>query len=110
MRHLMLLAGQEDNYQASSQYIELFLRIKADDSQIHRLCRYYGEALEEENKEIQGQIVASSEGMRDKLKEEEVVYAMMDGCQLPTRPQQSEQGNIGSWKEMKLGRDRKSVV
>lgn len=104
MRHLMLVAGQEDNYQASAQRIEVFLRIKADDSQLHRLCGYYGAALEEENQEIQGQVVASSEALRDKLQEGEVVYAMMDGCQLPTRPQQREQGNTGSWKEMKLGR------
>jgi hypothetical protein len=104
MRHLMLFAGQEDNYQAGAKYMEQFLRIKADDSQIHRLCTYYGKALEEENSAVEGQIVASSEALRAKLGEEEVVYAMMDGCQLPTRPCQSEQETIGSWKEMKLGR------
>jgi len=48
MRDMMLHSGQDDNYQMSASNIEKYLRVKADDSQINRLCVSYGEALETE--------------------------------------------------------------
>lgn len=105
MRDLMLHGGQNDNYAKSVLNIEKYLRIKADDSQINRLCVYYGNALEAEMEEMEGEVVKSSEAFKEGLKSEEVVYGMFDGCMLPTRPEKGEKGeNTGSWKEMKLGR------
>jgi len=90
MRDLMLYSGQEDNYKAS---------------QINRLCVHYGEELEAEMEEMEGEVVKSSQAFSAGVKPEEIVYGMFDGCMLPTRPVKIEGGeDIGSWKEMKLGR------
>lgn len=104
MRDLMLYSGQEDNYEASSANIEKYLRVKSDDSQTNRLCVYYGEELESQMEDMEGDVVKSSEAFREELKEDEIVYGMFDGCMLPTRPHQVDGEEIGSWKEMKLGR------
>jgi len=105
MRDLMLYSGQEDNYKASTVAIEKYLRITTDDSQINRLCVHYGDELEGEMTEMEGEVVKSSKSFSEGIKPEEVVYGMFDGCMLPTRPVKIEGGeDIGSWKEMKLGR------
>ena len=101
----MLYSGQEDNYKASTVAIEKYLRINTDDSQINRLCVHYGNELEVEMKEMEGEVVKSSQAFSADLKPGEIVYGMFDGCMLPTRPVKIEGGeDIGSWKEMKLGR------
>lgn len=104
MRDLMVHSGQEDNYLVSSATIEKYLRVKADDSQINRLCVYYGEQLEAEMEDLEGAVLTASEAFRAELQAEEVVYGMFDGCMLPTRPHKEDGEDIGSWKEMKLGR------
>lgn len=105
MRDLMLYSGQEDNYQASTVAIEKYLRVSTDDSQTNRLCVHYGNELEAEMKEMEGEVVKSSQAFSADLKPDEIVYGMFDGCMLPTRPITIEGGeDIGSWKEMKLGR------
>ena len=105
MRDLMLHSGQDDNYQVSAANIEKYLRVQSDDSQINRLCVYYGEQLELEMKEMEGEVVKSSEAFCAAVETKEVVYGMFDGCMLPTRPNKLEGAEaIGSWKEMKLGR------
>ena len=105
MRDLMLYGGQDDNYRVSASNLEKYLRIKTDDSQMNRLCVHYGEALESEMEEMQGEVVKSSESFSTGLQADEVVYGMLDGCILPTRPNKLEGvAAIGSWKEMKLGR------
>jgi len=104
MRDLMLHSGQEDNYHQSSENIEKYLRIKTDDSQLNRLCVHYGQALEDEMQEVAGVVVQASEKFKEEVKPDQVVYAMFDGCMLPTRPQKEQDEEIGSWKEMKLGR------
>lgn len=105
MRDLMLHSGQDDNYKASAVAIEKYLRINADDSQINTLCVYYGDELESEMEEMEGEVVKSSQAFRAALKSEEIMFGMFGGCMLPTRPQKIEGAeDIGSWKEMKLGR------
>ncbi len=105
MRDLMLHSGQDDNYKMSALNIEKYLRIKSDDSQINRLCVYYGNELESEMEEMEGEVVKSSQAFSAALKTNEVVYGMFDGCMLPTRPNKLDgEDAIGSWKEMKLGR------
>jgi len=104
MRDLLLYSGQADNYRKSCEDIEKYLRVKADDSQLNRLCVHYGERLEAHTQGMESDIVARSTELSQEVGEEEVVYAMFDGCMLPTRPHQTEEEEIGSWKEMKLGR------
>lgn len=105
MRDLMLHSGQGDNYQESASTIEKYLRVKSDDSQINRLCVYYGEQLESEMEEMEGEVVKSSEAFCAAVESNENVYGMLDGTMLPTRPNKLEGTEaIGSWKEMKLGR------
>lgn len=104
MRDLLLHSGQEDNYQRSCENIKKYLRIEADDSQLNRLCVHYGELLEEQTKDLEEGIIEQTIDLSKKLGEDEVVYAMFDGCLLPTRPHIVGDEKIGSWKEMKLGR------
>lgn len=104
MRDLLLYSGQEDNYRTSQEHIRKYLRVLTDDSQINRLCVHYGEKLEEQTKSLQQGTIERSKELFKGLDEKEVVYAMFDGCMLPTRPQKIANEEIGSWKEMKLGR------
>ena len=104
MRDLLLYSGQEDNYETSCKHIEKYLRVKADDSQINRLCVHYGGLLEEEMTELENAITDRTADLTMDLGENEAVYGMFDGCLLPTRPHEFEGEKIGSWKEMKLGR------
>ena len=107
MRDILLYSGQEDNYQKSCEHIKKYLRVDADDSHINRLCVYYGErleAVEAETNELEKAIQDRTSTLLKDLDEEEVVDAMFDGCMLPTRPHQIAGEEIGSWKEMKLGR------
>lgn len=107
MRDLLLYSGQEDNYEQACSHIKKYLRVDADDSQINRLCVHYGElleALENETQDLEISIQERTAELLEDLEQEEVVYAMFDGCMLPTRPHQVDGENIGSWKEMKLGR------
>lgn len=104
MRDLLLYSGQEDNYQTSCEHIKRYLRVEADDSQLNRLCVHYGERLEEQMVDLEEGIIEQTTNLSENLEEEEVVYAMFDGCMLPTRPHEVDGEKIGSWKEMKLGR------
>jgi hypothetical protein len=104
MRDLLLYSGQQDNYQGGCEAIEKYLRIEADDSQMNRLCVHYGGLLEEQTKSLEEGIINRTSQLSDDLEVEEVVYAMCDGCMLPTRPHKVGEEEIGSWKEMKLGR------
>lgn len=104
MRDLMLYSGQEEIYGKASEQLEKYLRVPVDDSQLHRLCVHYGEALESQTEEAEAEVVQSAEAFKAGLAEREVVYGMLDGSMLPTRPCKGPDGEIGSWKEMKLGR------
>lgn len=104
MRDILLYSGQDDNYQKSCEHIKKYLRVEADDSQLNRLCVHYGELLEEQTKDLEASIIERTTSLSKDLEKEEVVYAMFDGCMLPTRPHKIDGENIGSWKEMKLGR------
>ena len=104
MRDLMLYGGQQDNYQSSCQMMETYLRVQVDDSQLNRLCMHYGSKLDALSQSLEEGIIEAADQVAKELSENEVVYAMFDGCMLPTRPHQVDGEQIGSWKEMKLGR------
>ncbi len=98
MQDLLLLAGKDDNYLAAEKQIMRYLRVLANDSQINRLCQYYGSQLEEQINQLDSVIEQKAKDIASNLAEEEVVYAMSDGSMIFTRE------DSGSWKEMKLGR------
>lgn len=100
LQDMMLWASQNDNYQCAVSCLERFLRLDADDSQLHRLVADYGEILEGQAQELSRGSFLDHAVQTEQISTNEVVYAMADGCQLPTRPCLSD----GSWKEMKLGR------
>lgn len=107
MRDLLLYSGQEDNYEQACRHIKKYLLVDADDSQINRLCIHYGELLEDlegETKNLENALKERTSSLLENLDGEEVVYGMLDGCMLPTRPHHIDGEDIGSWKEMKLGR------
>jgi hypothetical protein len=104
MRDILLYSGQDDNYEKSCEHIKKYLRVEADDSQINRLCVHYGGLLEEQTKDLESNIIERTTNLSKDLEKDEVVYAMFDGCMLPTRPHKIDGEDIGSWKEMKLGR------
>ena len=97
---MMLWASQNDNYEAATGCLQRFLGVDADDSQLHRLVKEYGSLLEEQSTELSRDSFLHQERHSRTLSTDEVVYAMADGCQVPTRP--CQEGS--SWKEMKLGR------
>jgi len=97
MQELALYAGQEDNFNPASEGLQKYLRTGVGSSQIDRLVKHYGAALEEQG---QGPEPRSSEALRKRvssLSESAKGYVMMDGCMLLTRQK-------GEWREMKLGR------
>lgn len=104
MRDLLLYSGQEDNYQTSCEHIKKYLRVEADDSQLNRLCVSYGSRLESYTEDLGECLEEKSKTISQSIELKENVYAMFDGCLLPTRPHEVDGEKIGSWKEMKLGR------
>jgi hypothetical protein len=104
MRDLLLYSGQDDNYRASQGHIRKYLRVSTDDSQINRLCLHYGGQLEQQAKSLQEGTIERAQKFSKDLGKDELVYAMFDGCMVPTRPHKVDEEEIGSWKEMKLGR------
>ena len=104
MRDLLLYSGQQDNYRKSCEDIKKYLQVEADDSHVNRLCMHYGESLEDYTTSLQEGMIERSTELVEGLGEGQVVYAMFDGCMLPTRPHEMDGEAIGSWKEMKLGR------
>lgn len=104
MQDLMLYSGQEETYEQGCEQLERYLRVRTDDSQLNRLCVHYGGELEAQIKAAEAEVTQSAEAFKAELGEGEVVYGMFDGSMLPTRPHQDQDEEIGSWKEMKLGR------
>lgn len=98
MKELLLHAGKDENYLDAEKQIRRYLRVLSDDSQINRLCQYYGKKLEEESLEMESIVTEKAKKDLTLLQENEVVYGMCDGTMIHTR----EDG--GSWKEIKLGR------
>lgn len=100
----MLYSGQEETYEQGSEQLAKYLRVQTDDSQLNRLCVHYGEELESQMEACEAEVSQGAEAFRAELEEGEVVYGMFDGSMLPTRPIKDQDEEIGSWKEMKLGR------
>lgn len=87
LRELFLYTGQEDNYSGAAQYIEKLLRISSNPMQIYREVTKYGAKAGD---------LLTKETPCVELSEEDVMYAMLDGGMLLTRPSE--------WKEAKIGR------
>jgi hypothetical protein len=87
LQDLSLYLGQQECYESASTTLEYLLHVKVNGMQIQRQVMKYGSDIEE---------VLHQPTPFVKLKENEKVYAMMDGAMILTR-------KLG-WKEVKLGR------
>lgn len=94
MQELLLYASKDENYLDAEAQITRYLRVLSDDSQINRICQYYGKKLEEASLETESVLIDKATKDACMLEENEVVYGMSDGTMIHTR----EDG--GSWKEM----------
>lgn len=86
-REVLIYLGQKECYARGSEELELLLGLKASDSQIHRLTNDYGARVE---------YLLDQERPAWEVREDQVVYAQVDGSMLFTR----ESG----WQEVKIGR------
>ena len=94
---MQLYAGQEDNFNLAAERLNKFLRIETNSSQIDRVTKYYGEALElefDKSENIDYELFISD---KIEIPEAGQSYVMMDGSMILTREN-------SDWKEMKLGR------
>lgn len=99
-QELQVHAGQLDNYQASVNQIEKYLRIKVNGSQMERVTKCYGAQIENQMEEVVDEQLFQVNELKEVLKESGRAYCMVDGSMIPTR--EGEEGN--DWKEIKLGR------
>ena len=87
LKEKLVYVGQLDSYEQGSEITKRLLNLKISDTTIHRIADSLGSDcgnwLEEED-------------LRRDLKEEEVIYAQVDGSMILTREEK--------WKEVKLGR------
>lgn len=88
MQERLVLLGTLTPYEEACGTAEDLLGVSCNASQIFRLCKIYGEALEEEE-------IAKEQEQSIELDQEDVVYAEMDGSMLLTQK---------GWKEAKVGR------
>lgn len=91
MQQLMTYCGQLDSYEKSNEVLKEMLQIEVSETQIYRVTDYYGKAVSEQ---------VNVEATLSAIKEEEVLYAEVDGSMILTR----EEG----WSEVKVGRIFKS--
>lgn len=89
-----------DNYTASVGYIEKYLRVKVNRSQMERVTKCYGNQIGSEMTLVNQVQLEASEQLATDLKTEGVAYCMLDGSMIPSR--EGEKAN--DWKEVKLGR------
>lgn len=87
MQEMMVYAGQLDCYGRSHEVIKQFLQVDVSASQVYRVTDTYGEEL--------GKTV-NQEKTLPPVKQQEVLYAEVDGSMILTREDH--------WKEVKVGR------
>jgi len=104
LQELQAYAGQNDNYEAAAEYLQKYLRIPINSSQVKRVTKVYAQALTQSPYHTENELQSAQESkvvaMKAELKANEVVYGMVDGTMLQTR--QGDQNN--DWKEVKMGR------
>jgi predicted amidohydrolase len=93
MQALMTYCGQLDSYEKSSEVLKEMLQIEVSETQIYRVSDYYGKAVE---------ATVNEDVVLSPVKEEEVLYAEVDGSMILTR----ERG----WSEVKAGRILKAAT
>jgi len=92
-QELQVYTGQQLDYKSAVETIEKFLvKAQVDDSQIHRLCNYYGDL--QEVSDLVEAAKLNAESMED-AEQEELTYVGIDGHYLLTDD---------GWEEVKLGR------
>ena len=87
MQEMMVYAGQLDCYGRSNEVIKQFLQVDVSAAQVYRVTDTYGEEL--------GKTV-NEEKTLPPIKQQEVLYAEVDGSMILTREEK--------WKEVKVGR------
>lgn len=90
MQDIMCYSGQQKVFEEASETIQRLLLIEVNAKQIERLCHYYGERIEDEQRQS---IESGADG--GKLVKD-THYVMVDGSMIFTRQE--------GWKEIKLGR------
>src|SRR5215210_2382913 len=91
MQELMVYAGHLDSYKKSNEVIKQFTQVEVNAAQVYRVTDMYGQAVGKTN---------VTERTMTPVKQEETLYAELDGSMIFTR----EEG----WKEGKVGRIFKS--
>lgn len=91
MQALMTYCGQLDSYEKSSEVLKEMLQIEVSEAQIYRVTDFYGKAVSS---------TVNEDAVLSPVKEDEVMYAEVDGSMILIR----EQG----WSEVKVGRLFKS--
>ncbi len=91
MQELMVYAGHLDSYQKCNEVIKQFTQVEVSAAQVYRVTDTYGQELSK---------TEVIERTMSPLKQEETLYAEVDGSMIFTR----EEG----WKEVKVGRIFKS--
>ena len=83
----MVYVGQLDSYEQGSEITKRLLNLEISDTTIHRITGSLG---------LECETWLEEEDLRSDLKEEELIYAQVDGSMILTREEK--------WKEVKLGR------
>lgn len=91
MQALMTYCGQLDSYEKSSEVLKEMLHIEVCEAQLYRVSDFYGKAVAP---------TVNEDAVLSPVKEDEVLYAQVDGSMILTR----EEG----WSEVKAGRLFKS--
>jgi hypothetical protein len=92
VQDLACFAGQQDVFDEACEVLYRIGGIQISDKQIERICHKYGQALEEQARDLACEPPI----------EQELHYAMADGAMILTR-EKDEKGK-SKWAEMKLGR------
>ena len=87
LKEKLVYVGQLDSYEQGSEITKRLLGLEISDTTINRITDNLGLVCEE---------WLSEEDLRNDLKEEELIYAQVDGSMILTREEK--------WKEVKLGR------
>jgi len=100
LQELQVYGGQMDNYSASVGYIEKYLRVKVNSSQMERVTKCYGSQIGAEMESVNEVQLKASEELSSDLQTTGNAYCMVDGSMILSR--EGEKAN--DWKEVKLGR------
>lgn len=92
LQQILCLIGQSKVYSEASEIINELLNIDVSAMQIQRVCKYYGQVVDE----LIDKNIIDYIPRLEHAKKDDDIYVMVDGSMLYTRDE--------NWKEVKLGR------